>query len=180
MGDEKRLLERAREYDPVALGQIYDQYSVKIYNYIYYRLGDARLAEDLTADVFLKMLEAVKASAAWKISLSGWLYRIAHNLVIDYFRRQPRREALPLDERLIAAQNSPAIGLESVLAQQRLRAAISRLTEDQQQVIILKFVEDMSNAEVAEILGKSEGAVKALQHRALAALRRIMGEGGAT
>jgi len=173
VGDEKRLLERAGEYDPVALGRIYDQYSVKIYNYIYHRIGDAHVAEDLTAEVFLKMLEAVKASAGWRISLSGWLYRIAHNLVVDYFRRKPRREGLPLDEQLMAAQDDSA-HLERVLAQQRLRAAIRRLTEDQQQVIILKFVEEMSNAEVAEILGKTEGAVKALQHRALAALRRIL------
>ena len=174
MGDEKRLLERAGEYDPVALGRIYDQYSVKIYNYIYYRIGDVHVAEDLTAEVFLKVLEAVKASAGWKISLSGWLYRIAHNLVVDYFRRRHKRESLPLDERLMVAPDNSAPSLERIFTQQRLRAAISRLTEDQQQVIILKFVEEMSNAEVAEILGKTEGAVKALQHRALVALRQIL------
>ena len=174
MGDEKRLLEQAGEYDPAVLGRIYDQYSVKIYTYIYHRIGDARLAEDLTAEVFLKMLEAVKASAGWKISLSGWLYRIAHNLVVDYFRRQPRRESLPLDERLMAAQDHPDTRLERILTQQRLRAAVGHLTEDQQQVITLKFVEEMSNAEVAEILGKTEGAVKSLQHRALATLRGLL------
>lgn len=174
MGDEKRLLERAGEYDPVVLGRIYDQYSVKIYNYIYHRIGDVHLAEDLTAEVFLKALEAVKASVGWRISLSGWLYRIAHNLVVDHFRRKPRQESLPLDERLMVAQDNSAPSLEKMFTQQRLRAAINRLTEDQQQVIILKFVEEMSNAEVAEILGKTEGAVKALQHRALTALRSTL------
>ena len=80
MGDERALLERAREYDPAALGEIYDRYAVRIYNYIYRRLGDAHLAEDLTADVFVKMLEAIRYSVSWRISFSGWLYRIAHNL----------------------------------------------------------------------------------------------------
>jgi RNA polymerase sigma-70 factor (ECF subfamily) len=177
VGDEKRLLERAGEYDPVVLGRIYDEYSVKIYNYIYHRIGDVHVAEDLTAEVFLKALEAVKASLGWKISLSGWLYRIAHNLVVDYFRRRPRRETLPLDDRVIRAPDNSTPGLETIFTQHRLRAAVSRLTEDQQQVIILRFVEEMSNAEVAEILGKTEGAVKALQHRALVALRQILQKG---
>ena len=177
MGDERALLERAREYDPAALGEIYDRYSVKIYNYIYRRLGDAHLAEDLTADVFVKMLEAIRASVPWRISFSGWLYRIAHNAVIDYLRRHCEERELHLNERLIAAGDSPTIALEGKLMQQQLRAAISRLNEDYQQVIILKFIEGLSNAEVAEILGRSEGAVKSLQHRALTSLRHIM-QGG--
>jgi len=174
VGDERALLERAREYDTAALGEIYDRYSVKIYNYIYRRLGDARLAEDLTADVFVKMLEAIKSSVPWRVSFSGWLYRIAHNVVTDYLRSHRQEMESYLGERLIAAGESPTIALERKLMQQQLRAAISRLNEDYQQVIILKFVEGLSNAEVAEILGRSEGAVKSLQHRALKSLRRIM------
>lgn len=177
MGDERALLQRAREYDAAALGEIYDRYSVKIYNYIYHRLGDAHLAEDLTADVFVKMLEAIRSSVPWRISFSGWLYRIAHNVVIDYLRRHREEMESYLDERLIAAGESPTIALERKLMRQQLRAAISRLNEDYQQVIILKFVEGLSNAEVAQILGRSEGAVKSLQHRALTSLRRIM-QGG--
>jgi RNA polymerase sigma-70 factor (ECF subfamily) len=172
--DETLLLERAREYDPEVLGEIYDGYSEKIYHYIHRYLGEARLAEDLTAEVFLKLLEAIKASQGPRTHLSAWLYRVAHNLVVDHFRRRPREESLPLEEELVAAPEHVTVVVEKKLAQQQLRAAISHLTTDQQQVIVLKFVEDLSNAEVGQVLGKTEGAVKSLQHRALDALQRIM------
>ncbi len=178
MPSESALLEQAAEYDPVVLGQIYDEYSEKIYNYIYYRVGDRDLAQDLMAEVFLKALDAIKVYRGWHTSLSGWLYRIAHNLVADHFRAKPMKEALPLDEQLIADEGNPALVVSQMLTQQRLRAAVNSLTEDQQQVVILKFVEEMSNADVARILGKTEGAVKSLQHRALASLRRYLEEQG--
>jgi len=170
--DDRFLLERAQAYDPVALGEIYDRYAPRIYNYVYYRLGDAELAEDLTASVFLKMLEAIQSAKAWRVSFSGWLYRIAHNMVVDHFRRRLKERELPLDERLVAADDNPERAAEAALTSERLREAVNRLTYDQAQVIILKFVEGMSNAEVAQILGKTEGAIKSLQYRALAALRR--------
>jgi RNA polymerase sigma-70 factor (ECF subfamily) len=176
VSDEARLLERAGEYDPVILGQIYDEYFGRIYAYIYHRIGDARVAEDLTADVFLRMLESVKAEKGWQTSLTGWLYRIAHNLVIDHYRRQSKRDGPSLDERLVAAAESTSLRMETLLSQEQLRTAIQTLTEEQQQVVVLKFVEDLSNAEVARILGKTEGAVKALQHRALVTLRRALGD----
>lgn len=174
MSDDLRLLERAGAYDPVALAEIYDQYYNRIYTYIYHRLGDAGLSEDLTAEVFLRMLESVKASRAWHTSLTGWLYRIAHNLVIDHYRRQAKREGPELNERIIPAADNPVLSFEKLLSEQQLREAIHTLTDDQQQVIFLKFVDDLSNAEVADILGKTEGAIKALQHRALASLRRAL------
>ncbi len=176
MSDETRLLASAGEYDPIALGEIYDEYYGRIYAYIYHRLGDSRVAEDLAADVFLRMLESVKAERAWQTSLTGWLYRIAHNLVIDYYRRQSKRDGPSLDERLVAAAESATQRLDALLVQDQLRAAIQSLTEEQQQVVVLKFVEDLNNAEVAEVLGKTEGAVKALQHRALVGLRRVLGD----
>lgn len=176
MPSESALLERAAEYDPVVLSQIYDEYSEKIYNYIYYRVGERELAQDLTAEVFLKALDALKAHKGWHTSLSGWLYRIAHNLIADHYRGRPTKETLPLSEQLITDEDSPSQTVDRVLTQQRLRAAVSRLTEDQQQVVFFKFVEEMSNAEVAHILGKTEGAVKSLQHRALASLRRHLEE----
>jgi len=172
--DERLLLERARKYDPEALGEIHDGYSEKIYCYIYRYLGEARLAEDLTAEVFLKLLEAIKASKGPRTHLSAWLYRVAHNLVVDHFRHRSRGESLPLEEELVAAPEDVTVVVEKKLAQQQLRAAISHLTTDQQQVIVLKFVEGLSNAKVGQVLGKTEGAVKSLQHRALAALQRIM------
>ena len=173
MRDETSLLERAREYDQAALSEIYDLYSRKIHSYIYRRLGDVHLAEDLTAEVFMKMLEAAQSKKFARISLSAWLYRIAHNLVVDHFRSQSQGEE-PLGERLGAAIDDPTVVVEAKLAQQRLRAALSHLTQEQQQVIVLRFGEGLSAPQVAEVLGKSEGAVRAMQHRALATMRRTM------
>ena len=172
--DESALLNRAREYDQAAIAEIYDRYSLRIYNYIYHRLGNAHLAEDLTANVFLRMLEAIRSSRAWQTSFSGWLYRIAHNLVVDYFRAGQQDE-VPLEEWPIPSREHPADIAERSLTQQRLRSAVGQLTGEQNLVITLKFLEGMSNAEVARVLGKSEGAVKSLQFRALASLRRMIG-----
>jgi RNA polymerase sigma-70 factor (ECF subfamily) len=171
---EAALLSRAREYDQAAIAEIYDRYSLRIYNYIYHRLGNAHLAEDLTATVFLRMLEAIRSSRAWESSFSGWLYRIAHNLVVDYFRTG-HQEELPLEEWPVPVNEHPADIAERSMAQQRLRAAIGQLTGEQNVVITLKFLEGFSNSEVARAIGKSEGAVKSLQFRALASLRRIIG-----
>jgi len=172
--DETSLLERAREYDQAALGDIYDRYSKKIHSYIYRHLGDLHLAEDLTAEVFLRMLEAAQSARFARTSLSGWLYRIAHNLIVDHFRSHPQRQITPWDERLRAAVDDPTVVVDARLAQQGLRAALSHLTQEQQQVIVLRFGEGLSALHVARVLGKSEGAIRALQHRALAALRRTM------
>ena len=174
MRDDTSLLERAREYDQIALSEIYDRYSRRIHSYIYRRLGDVHLAEDLTAEVFLKMLEAAQSKKFARTSISGWLYRIAHNLIVDHFRSQPQREVEPLDERLRAAVDDPTAVVEARLAQQGLRAALSHLTQEQQQVIVLRFGEGLSAPQVAGVMGKSEGAVRALQHRALATMRRTM------
>jgi len=173
---ESALLERAREYDPAAIAEIYDRYSLRIYNYIYHRLGNAHLAEDLTASVFVRMLEAVRSSKAWRTSFSGWLYRIAHNLVVDHFRTGQQDRNVPLEDWPLASGEHPADVAERSLTQQRLRMAISQLTDAQSLVITLKFIEGMSNAEVAALTGKSQGAVKSLQFRGLAALRRLMDE----
>lgn len=173
-GEDSSLLERAQEYDPSALGEIYDRYSGRIYNYIYYRLGNADLAEDLTGTVFLKMLEAIQSSKSWNTSFSGWLYRIAHNLVVDHYRRGRQNRVTDLDERLVASDQDLAKEVERRLESDRLRRAISQLTQEQALVITLKFGEGYTNAEVAQMMGKTEGAIKSLQFRAVASLRRIL------
>ncbi|MBM4432016.1 MAG: sigma-70 family RNA polymerase sigma factor [Chloroflexi bacterium] len=173
---ESALLERAREYDQVAIAEIYDRYSLRIYNYIYHRLGNVHAAEDLTATVFLRMLEAIRTSKAWQTSFSGWLYRIAHNLVVDYFRTGQQDKNVPLDDWPLASGEHPAEVAERSISQQRVRHAIDQLTGEQGLVITLKFIEGMSNSEVATMVGKSEGAVKSLQFRGLATLRRLIGE----
>jgi RNA polymerase sigma-70 factor (ECF subfamily) len=173
---ESVLLERVKAYDRAAIAEIYDRYSQRIYSYLYHRLGNAELAEDLTATVFVRMLEAIRHSKAWRTSFSGWLYRIAHNLVVDHFRSGQQDKNVPLDDWTIVSDEHPAEVAEQSLTQQRLRVAIGQLTAEQGLVISLKFLQGMSNAEVATVVGKSEGAVKSLQFRGLAALRRLITE----
>jgi len=174
--DQQALLERASQADPAALGMLYDLYSPKIYSYIYHRVGQAELAEDMTGQVFMRMLEAIRSGHIWRTSFSGWLYRIAHNLIIDYYRRRQRASFVDIEEvpPLRAVREDPLRMVEQRLDSERLRAAIATLTEEQAQVITLRFLEEMSISEVAEIMDKSEGAIKALQYRAVLALRRAM------
>lgn len=175
--DERDLLERAKQYEEAALGELYDRYAPRIYAYVYRRVGDACLAEDLTGDVFVRVMQAIQAQHFWHTSFKAWLYRIAHNLVVDHYRRQPPAPELELDERRVADEDTPASIVAQRLSRGRVRAAIGRLTPDQQQVLALRFGEGMKAREVAEVMDRSVGAVEALQHRALAALRRVLGEG---
>lgn len=173
---EKVLLEGAAIFDERALGELYDRYEARIYSYIYRRTGNESLAEDLTAQVFLKMLEAIRSEKAWHSSFSGWLYRIAHNAVIDYYRQRDRQQQVSLEDTLTttASDHNPVVMAEVSLDAERLRIAISRLTEEQAEVITLRFLEGYSISEVAEMLDKTEGSIKALQYRAVTTLRQLL------
>lgn len=173
---EEQLLEAAIRYDEAALGELYDRYEAKIYSYIYRRTGDPALAEDLGAQVFLKMLEAIRNRKAWHSSFSGWLYRIAHNLVIDYYRQRGHQVQISLDDApmLTDIDQNPVLATEMKLDAERLRAAISRLTDEQAEVISLRFLEGYNISEVAEMMNKTEGSIKALQYRAVATLRQFL------
>jgi RNA polymerase sigma-70 factor (ECF subfamily) len=175
--NEQALLERAHAYDEDALGELYDEYAPLIYAYLYRRVQDAQLAEDLTSEVFVRMLQAIQARQSWHTSFRGWLYRVAHNLVVDHYRRQPPVPMLALDERLVADQDDPESAVAERLSHRHLRSAISRLTPDQQQVLALRFGEQLTARDVGEVMGKSVSAVEALQHRGLAALRRSLQKG---
>jgi len=172
--EELALLKRAKAYDPEALAEVYDRYGPRMYAYIYRRVSDAALAEDLTGDLFLRVLRAIRNDQAWGDSFIAWLYRIAHNLVMDHYRRQSPVPCLSVDDSLAAPDGDPAVIAEDAVAGKRLRAAIGRLTPDQQEVLALRFGEGLTAAQTAGILEKSTGAVEALQHRALAALRRML------
>jgi RNA polymerase sigma-70 factor (ECF subfamily) len=176
--DEERILVlRAARHDAEAFAQLYDRFVEKIYKYIYYKVGSKSDAEDLTAQVFLKAWEALGHYRLTERPFSAWLYRIAHNLVVDHFRM--RREAVPIDEvtRIDGKDGDLDDVTQRHLTAETLRRAIHRLTNDQQQVIILRFLEGYSTEEVARIMGKGQGAVRTLQHRALAALARIFRRG---
>jgi RNA polymerase sigma-70 factor (ECF subfamily) len=168
------LLERVREYDAQALAEIYDRYAESVYRYAYRFVGDANLAEDLTSEAFLKLLEVLGTSRAPREQLQGWLYRVARNLAVDWFRKQAKGVALSLNEELTPDGDSPVTRLEEQQLHQDLREAISQLTPSQQQVIVLRFGEGRKIREVGRLMGKSEGAIKVMQYRALRRLRKLL------
>lgn len=176
MADENALLRRAKQFDEEALGAIYDQYAPMVYAYIYRRVGDAMVAENLVGEVFVRMLDAIRSEQAWRTSFTGWLYRIAHNLIVDYHRRQPDEAPLQLEDGRLASDRDPESALGEKISCQRLLAAVQELTWEQQEVLVLRFGEGLKTREVAEVMGKSVSAVEGLQHRGLAALRRRMEE----
>lgn len=168
------LIARAAE-DPDAFGVLYERYATRIYNYIYYRTGNHHDAEDLTARTFQRALNHIGRYHQRGAPFSAWLYRIAHNLVANWYRDHSRRQLVALDEvECLQVSHSGDEASESTAeddARQRLLAVIRRLPADRQQVLILKFVERLPNAEIGRIMGRSEGAIKALYHRTLEALR---------
>jgi RNA polymerase sigma-70 factor (ECF subfamily) len=177
--NEDRLIQRAKEGDQQAIGELYRCHVDVIYRYIWARVVDETAAEDLTAQVFLKALEGLPTYEPMGKPFLSWLYRIAYARIVDHWRRQERRPEVPLDESLTTRGPRPGELLE---AEEEWRMAIdllARLTDDQQDVLILRFIGEMSLSEVAETLGKTLGATKAVQHRALASLARMLEEQGA-
>ena len=172
--DEAKLVARAQQGDSTAVAEIYERHHAAVYRYVLYRVGDEGTAEDLTATVFVRVVEGIDGFVYRGRPLLTWLYTIARNAVIDYHRRVGGAGTVSLDESLLDGQQEVEQAVERALAVTQLVAAMEHLTEDQRRVILLKFVEGMSNEEVATILGKTLGAVKALQHRALAALHRLL------
>jgi RNA polymerase sigma-70 factor (ECF subfamily) len=154
------------------LAAIYDECYQPIYRYVYRQVGDVETARDLAAEVFHRLLRTVQSDGSPDRHPKAWLYRTAHNIVVDHYRRQQHRRHLPLDDELINANDDPAGAAERRLSAAQVRAALQHLTPDQRQVIVLKFLEGLSNQEVAAVIDKPVGAVKSLQHRGLAALQR--------
>ncbi|OQY35745.1 MAG: hypothetical protein B6243_04610 [Anaerolineaceae bacterium 4572_5.2] len=171
---EQLLVERAKNSDPAAFTEIYDQCQPAIYRYIYYRVDDTAIAEDLTAEVFVRLVERIDRFNYRGQPVLAWLYTIAHNLLTDHYRRAGRVTFTPVDEKLPADNIDLEHLAELGLLKQQLDRGLQQLTEDQRQVIVLKFIEEFSNAEAAKLINKPIGAVKSLQHRGLAALHRIL------
>lgn len=174
--DEKTLLLAAQE-DQEAFGALYERYVGRIYNYIYYRTGNQHDAEDLTARVFFRALRHIEHYTDRGLPFSAWLYRIAHNLVANWHRDNSRRKEVPLEEIILVRQGSehPEILLMQSEEEDNLLEIIRSLPPDRQQLLILKFVEHLSNAEIGQIMGRSEGAVKSLYHRTLLSMRDEFG-----
>ncbi len=170
---ETQTLEQARQFDLKALAAIYDRYNHGLYYYALRLLGDSSLAEDCVAEVFRRFLHTLQKGGGPRENLKGYLYRSVHNWITDYYRQNPQ-PALALDLDMPDPDDNPSEQAEIHMTTQHVRAALHTLTPDQQQVIALRFLEGWDIAEVATRLHKPIGAIKALQHRALAALQRLL------
>ncbi len=172
--NDEELIHKAQNGDFRSLEMLHDCYRPSIYAYFYYRVDDVATAEDLTSEVFVRMVEKIESFESRGRPFLAWLYAIANNLRVDHFRKTSRQPLSELDESLPGEQSSPSSSAEDRLWEECFRKALKNLTEDQQQVIIGKFIEEHSNEEMAALLQKPEGAIKSLQHRALAALRKAI------
>ncbi len=175
--DEQTLLAGVRNLDPEALGQAHDAYYSAIFRYIAFRVGNQQVAEDLTSEVFARLLSAVRDRSAPDNTLRGWLYRVATFVVADYHRQGYQVEHTTLNESIEANTADPVDAISNRQTLDELYQALGELTRDQQDVIALRFGYEMPIKDVAQTMGKSEGAVKQLQARAVAALSRMLSAG---
>lgn len=175
---EEEILQLASQGDAEAFGILYERYAPRIFNYVYYRTGNIHDAEDLTARVFQRALKHIHRYTDRGLPFSAWLYRIAHNLVANWHRDRSHHQEIAIDDLvpMPAAQEHPETMLLRVEEQEILLRAIRRLPPDRQHLLILKFVEELSNAEIGRIMGRSEGAIKSLYHRTLLSLRTYLEE----
>lgn len=175
MPDEENLVKRAQQGDQEAFARLYEENFDKIYRYLSFRIGDRTEAEDMTQQVFLKALQSI-TSFRWKgVPFTAWLYRIARNQIIDRQRKKTKRQSdVPIEDTLLTSDDDPQTITEQNMDIEMVLSATQRLTEAQREVISLRFTSQLPISEVAGIMGKNQGAIKALQHSAIAALRRLL------
>ena len=172
---EDDLIARARRGDAHAFGDLYERYLSAIYRYIYYRVGEVADAEDLTEMVFLKAWEALDKYEIRDVPFSAWLYRIAHNVIVD--RHRTHKDSIALDTLPLRDEAAgPEDQFDALEDIETLSRALSQLRPDYQQVLTLRFISGLSHAETGRVLKRSEEAVRVLQHRALSALRKLLGK----
>ena len=170
---DRELTLRTRQGDTDAFGELVRRYQRSVFNVCYRLVGERREAEDMTQQVLLKALQSI-SSFKWRgIPFSAWLFRIAHNQIVDHLRKQ-NRNPVPLNESLASGGDNPQSIVEQKMDIEQLLSATRRLTEAQREVISLRFVGELSTAQVAKTMGRSQGAVKALQHSAIVALRKTL------
>jgi RNA polymerase sigma-70 factor, ECF subfamily len=173
--DEGSLVRRAQQKDAQAFAQLYEAYFDRIYRYIAIRIRNEMEAEDITQQVFMRVLQSISSYKNQGVPFSSWVYRIAHNLVIDFLRRQNKKATVDIDGLPLPDMGEdPQSILETEIDIEALKKATKKLTPSQQEVLSLRFAGELSIAQCADIMGKSEGAIKALQHSAVLALRKAL------
>ena len=174
--DIQGLVERAQAGDREAFGEIYERLAPKVYNYLYHHTNcRAQVAEDLAEEVFVKVLEKFDHYRDRGLPFVSWVYRIAHNHLIDYFRTLPKHGVVSIDDCFDLAEGRAEKTLDQALTHNELAKALKHLTEDQRRVVVLRFLQGMNVLETARAIRKTEDAVKKLQARGLMALRRVLG-----
>jgi RNA polymerase sigma-70 factor (ECF subfamily) len=173
--DEEGLVRRAQKQDSQAFAQLYEAYFDRIYRYIVMRIRNEAEAEDMTQQVFMKMLRSISSYKSKGAPFSSWVYRIAHNQVVDFLRQQNKKATVDIEGLQLPYEgDDPQHVLEKQVDIEELKKATRQLTAAQQEVLSLRFAGELSIAQCADIMGKSEGAIKALQHSAVSALRRVL------
>lgn len=178
MAIDESLVVATQSGDRTAFQGIYETYYDRIYRYALVRLGNAADAEDVASEVFLRALESIHTYSLRGLPFAAWLFRIAHNLVVDHGRRRSRRPTSELDDSLPLTQDDPESEVMSALAFKDVLKALEQVTDAQRQVIALRFAAGLSVAETAEAMKKNQNAVKVLQHSAIGALRRRLARQG--
>lgn len=175
---EDRLLAQARAGDQLAVMRIYDAYFSPIYQYIRLRLDDNMTAEDLAADVFVRFIASLRGGTAPRDSLRGWLFKVARHQIADYYGKQTKLPQTTLDDWISApADEQPEVQFLAAVSTQRAQNAVRMLAAEQQEVLVLRFGQQLTLQETADIMGKSVSAIKSLQWRAVETLRHILADG---
>ncbi len=182
MSIDEQMLERVKGFDPGALSAFHNQFFAPVYRYIRFKVTDPDLSQDLTCEVFVRVLQALKQGRAWNTTPGAWVFGIARNLVADHYRRRGQRSETALDESLpLLEEDSPIEQVMMVEQREEMARAITSLTDEQRDVVLLRFMDGLSIDEVARVINKTPGAVKGLQHRALRVLsdemQSLSGEG---
>jgi RNA polymerase sigma-70 factor (ECF subfamily) len=173
--DEASLVAYAIQGDAEAFGDLYERYMNQIYRYIYYRVSDSGIAEDFTETVFLKVWENLSSFEIDRISFKGWLFRVAHNLLVDYYRTRKKQYSLDENFDLLDPAQSPEEFMITSEQETLVHAALRRIKKEYQDILTLRFINGLSHAEAAKVLDRNIGAVRVLQHRALQALDKELG-----
>ncbi len=163
---------KAKQYK---LAGLYEEYYDKIARYVYTRIGDKTEAEDIASEVFMKALESLKNYREKGLPMQAWLFKIAHNLVVDYLRKAAKHKIVSIDTIELVSEVNPQVAIETKVEIERVRQAMSSLTEDQREVIRLRFFAELTSQEVGSVLNKTDGAVREMQRAGLQKLRQILG-----
>jgi len=173
IGNRKNI-STINEYE-TRLSGLYEEYYDKIARYVYVRISNKEEAEDIAGEVFLKALQSLKSYREQGVPMQGWLFRIAHNLTVDYLRKMNKRRTVPIDSVVLQGNDNPANTAEKNIEFERVTKAMKKLTTEQRKVINLRFFGGLTSKEVGGVLGKSDGAVREMQRAAIEKLRGIMG-----